>query len=258
MQDAARLAPDRYAPFPLNKYIPERILGAGGFGVVVLCRDVDSGGRVAVKALRTDELDRDAATVLAEAEQLETLEHENIIRLRTAGFADAARTRPYLVMSFFKGTTLEAYVQKNGPLSPEEARGVADQIAAGLDAAHSRGILHRDVKPGNVMGRKDGGRWEVKLIDFGLALRRQALQSTPSNVQAMEPTQRGKSIAGTLDYAAPEQLGKLKGAAVGPHSDVYGFGRTICYLLFKTPLPESDEWDQLTDVPLKKLLGGSL
>jgi len=258
LQEAARLAPEQYAPFPLNKYIPERILGAGGFGVVILCRDVDSGGRVAVKALRTDELDRDAATVLAEAEQLEALEHENIIRLRTAGFADAARTRPYLVMSFFEGTTLDEHVQKNGPLSPKETREVAGQIAAGLQAAHYRNILHRDVKPGNVMGRKVDGRWQVKLIDFGLALRRRTVQHTMSNAEALQSTTRGKSIAGTLDYAAPEQMGKLKGATVGPHSDVFGFGRTICFLLFKNPQPGPEEWEQLTDTVLKKLLGGCL
>ncbi len=258
LQEAVRLAPEQYSPFPLNKYVPERILGAGGFGVVALCRDVDSGARVAVKALRTEELDRDAATVLAEAEQLETLEHENIIRLRTAGFADAARTRPYLVMSFFEGTTLDEYVLKNGPLPSEEARVLAGLIAAGLQAAHVRDILHRDVKPANILVRKVNGCWQLKLIDFGLALRRQAVHNTISNVEALQLTTFGKSVAGTLDYAAPEQMGKIRGAKPGPESDVFSFGKTICFLLFKNPQPGPDDWDSLTDGALKKMLAGCL
>lgn len=261
LQAAMRLDPERWEPFPSAKFVPERILGAGGFGVVFLCRDADSGARVAVKALRTDELDRDSTTVIAEAEQLEDIEHENIIRLRTAGFADFKKTRPFLVMSYFDGVTLEEHVRKNGALRTIEAREVARQVAAGLMAAHERNILHRDVKPGNVLVRRSAegpagdGRWQVKLIDFGLALRRQAVHTTMSNADALVKTMRGQSIAGTLDYAAPEQIGKLAGASVGLYSDVYGFGKTLCFAVFGTPTPGPRHWRTLGDNDFGELLG---
>jgi tetratricopeptide (TPR) repeat protein len=255
LREAVRLDPERWAPFPPAKFEPERLLGAGGFGVVFLCRDVDSGARVAVKALRTEELDRDSRAVIAEAEQLEDVEHENIIRLRTAGFADREKTRPYLVMSYFDGATLEERVRKDGPLPAAEAREVARQMAAGLLAAHRRNVLHRDVKPGNVLVRQADGRWQVKLIDFGLALRRQAVHATMSNADALARTTRGQSIAGTLDYAAPEQLGKLAGVAAGPRADVYGFGKTLCFAVFGTAQPGPRHWRDLGDDDLADLLG---
>jgi serine/threonine protein kinase len=255
LREAVRLDPERWAPFPPTKFEPERLLGAGGFGVVFLCRDVDSGARVAVKAIRTEELDRDSRVVIAEAEQLEDVEHENIIRLRTAGFADREKTRPYLVMSYFDGATLEERVRKDGPLPAAEAREVARQMAAGLLAAHRRNVLHRDVKPGNVLVRQADGRWQVKLIDFGLALRRQAVHATMSNADALARTTRGQSIAGTLDYAAPEQLGKLAGVAAGPRADVYGFGKTLCYAVFGTAQPGPRHWRDLGDDDLADLLG---
>jgi len=201
LREAPRLDPEHFAPFPLDRYEPERLLGAGGFGVVFLCRNRLPKARLVVKALGTDELERDLAIVL------------------------------------------EEQVCQYGPLSAAEARAVAVQIAAGLQAAHARNILHPDVKPGNILirpaadGPAPGSRWQVKLIDFGLALRRQAVHTTMSDADALAKTTRGQSIAGTLDYAAPEQLGKLAGVAVGPHADVYGFGKTMCFAVFGTAQP---------------------
>jgi DNA polymerase len=142
---------------------------------------------------------------------------------------------------------------------------VARQVASGLQAAHSQGILHRDVKPANILlhrttgdtgdtGKRQKGvsnslsspvspvspvvQFTSKIIDFGLALRRTGRETMLASTQ----TVIGSSIAGTLEYAAPEQMGKLPGVAVGPASDVYGFARTCCYALFQTPQPLLRHW----------------
>jgi serine/threonine protein kinase len=255
LKQAAALDPERFAPFPLAKFEPERILGAGGFGVAFLCRNRHSGSRVVIKTLRGDNLDRDLNEVFAEAQVLEELEHPAIIRLRDCDYADAGRTRPYLVMDYFPGQTLADYVTHQGPLAAADLLPLARLVAEGLRTAHSKNILHRDVKPANLLVRREGGEWQAKLIDFGLALRGTTLQSTARS-QA-DRTLAGNSIAGTLDYAAPEQMGKLPGVPVAPYSDVYGFGKTCCYALFKTPQPTFQHWQKLP-APLAELLGRCL
>jgi serine/threonine protein kinase len=248
----------RFAPFPMDKYQPQRILGAGGFGVAFLCRHRNSGVPLVVKALVTDDLDRDIAQIFAEARLLEELEHPAIIRLRDCDFGDpAGKARPYLVMDYFDGTTLEQYVRQHGPLPAEEWLAVARPVADGLQAAHAKGILHRDVKPANLLVRRDGAGWRVKLIDFGLALRRDSLAGTVSTPAGQDRTILGHSIAGTLAYAAPEQMGRLPGVAVGPASDVYGFARTSCFALFQATHLGRRHWKSLAD-PLAELLDDCL
>src|SRR5262249_4936678 len=161
------------------------------------------------------------------------LDHPAIIRLRDCDYADADLSRPYLVMDYFDGHTLQNLVAAYGPLAPPELVALVRPVAEALQAAHARGILHRDVKPGNLLVRKDGGGWRVRLIDFGLALKRDMLHSTT----AAGRTVIGSSVAGTLDYAAPEQLGRLPGVAPGPYTDVYGLAKTCCYVLFQTVHP---------------------
>ena len=170
---AAELDPERFAPFPTDKYEPQRILGWGGFGVAVLCRHSVTRRPLIVKAIRNDGLDFDPADVVAEAQALEDLSHDAIIRLRDCQYADAARTRPYLVMDFFDGLTLADYVEMYGKIPADEFLPLADLIAKGLHYAHTRPepITHRDVKPGNLLVRKDGPVWAAKWIDFGLAVR---------------------------------------------------------------------------------------
>src|SRR5439155_23862862 len=178
---------------------------------------------------------------------LDELEHPCIIRLRECGFTiHATKERPYLLLNYFDGVALEQHVREQGPLPVADARAVARLIAEGLKAAHERGILHRDVKPANVLARQNGGTWQVKLIDFGLAVKQQALQHTLTHTARVSKTVLGQRLAGTLDYAAPEQLGR-RPESVAPYSDVYAFGRTICYTLFGTPNPGLRHWKTLDD-----------
>ncbi len=238
---AVKLDASRFAPFPVGRYHPLRILGAGGFGVAFLCQHKQLQDKVVVKALLGTDLDRGVDMVLNEAKTLWKLEHPAIVRLSEFGYVvPATKSRPFFVMQFFDGVTLEEQVKRQ-PLAVEDLLAVAKQMVDGLQAAHSQGVLHRDVKPANLLVRREGESWQLKLIDFGLAISPTALQNT----QARSSTVMGSSIAGTIDYAAPEQMGKLPGATVGPYSDVYGFGKTCCYALFGTPTPLLSHWNSI-------------
>jgi serine/threonine protein kinase len=255
--EAVKLDAKRFAPFPVGKYQPLRILGAGGFGVAFLCRHKDLKADVAVKTLSGDVLGRDVDEVLAEARVLFQMDHPAIIKVLDCGYTiPAEKARPYFVMNFFESQTLEEYVQQHGPLPPEDLATVARKMAKGLKAAHGKGILHRDVKPANLMVRRDANGWQVKLIDFGLALKQSAIEAGASTGKRSQ-TLSGSSIVGTLDYAAPEQMGKLPGVAVGAYSDIYGFGKTCCYALFKTTHPLPKHWNSLPK-PLAALLENCL
>jgi serine/threonine protein kinase len=165
------------------------------------------------------------------------------------------KQRPYFVMRYFDGKTLEEYVKEHGTLAMADVPEVARQMAAGLHAAHLSNILHRDVKPANVLVRRDATGWQIKLIDFGLAVRQRMLQDAPTCPHGN--TILSHSIAGTLDYASPEQRGKLPGVGVGPQADIYSFAKTCCYALFKTTEPTFQDWQK---VPREwaKLLGHCL
>ncbi len=168
----------RFAPFPVGKYQPQRILGAGGFGVAFLCKHKYMDAQVVVKTLALEELGRDADKVFTEAQVLRQLEHPAIIRISECGYVDAAKkSRPYILMDYFEGATLEDYVKKNGPLQVDDLIAVSRQVADGLQAAHAKGILHRDVKPANLLVSKEATGWKVKVIDFGLALHDKSVAS---------------------------------------------------------------------------------
>ncbi len=243
---AVKLDAKRFAPFPVGKYQPQRILGAGGFGVAFLCKHKYMEAQVVVKTLMLDDLGRDADKVFSEAQLLRQLDHPAIIRISDCGYVDAiSKSRPFLVMDYFEGGTLEEHVKKHGALSVDDVLAVARPVAEGLQAAHGKGILHRDVKPANLLVRKDGANWQAKVIDFGLALRQKVVQ-TSMNASMFRGTKTliGESVLGTLDYAAPEQMGK-RNDPVGPYSDLYGWAKTCCFALFQTTQPLLKHWQSI-------------
>lgn len=250
--EAVKLDPARYAPFPVAKYQPRQILGTGGFGTAFLCRHRYMNADVVVKALHPGGLGREADQVFTEAQVLRQLDHPAIIRITECGYADVdANARPHIVMDYFPGRTLEEQVRKEGPLPVVDALAVARQAAEGLLAAHGKGILHRDVKPANLLVRKDGAGWHAKLIDFGLALQQQTATAHASTARQVRTAAGG--IAGTPDYAAPEQVGRLPGVAVTTRSDIYDWARTCCYALFRTAQPLLKHWQSVPPA-LAKLL----
>ena len=198
------------------------LLGAGGFAVVWGGTREDDGGAVSVKVAR-------ASTPVGverfrrEAEALTLVGPPHVPRCLGHGLLDGAR--PYIVMERLFGETLGEYLARQPvPLPVVEAVGVADQVAAALEAAHGRGVVHRDLKPDNVF-LTEGGRRAV-LLDFGLVRRLDAPHETDLT--------RSGVVVGTPEYMAPEQLSGAK--EVGPAADLYALG-VILYELLTLRLP---------------------
>jgi eukaryotic-like serine/threonine-protein kinase len=200
MDTATRTEPARYEL--------ERELGRGGMAVVYAARDTEMGRRVALKVLAThlagDEAFR--TRFLREARIAGSLAHPNLVRVYDIAEHDGV---PCIVMELLEGGTLE-----EGRLSTEEAMQVAD----GLAYAHARGVVHRDLKPGNLLRTRDG---VLKIADFGIA---RAAEET-------RVTQIG-TVLGTLRYLAPEQA---EGRDVGPEADVYSLAVVLDELLAEKP-----------------------
>ena len=257
VEKAASLDSKRFAPFPLQRYQAKRILGAGGFGTAFLCLDRFFNTEVVVKTLQDAALERKVSDVFREAQILGHLHHPVIISVRDCNYADLTQlTHPYIVMDYFPGGTLESFLQERGTISPEDLILVARQIAQGMRAAHRENILHRDLKPDNILIRKEGSNWKVKIIDFGLGLRKQTIETSMA-VPSAGNTVLSDSVAGTLKYAPPEQLRELKGVKPGPYSDVYAFGKLCCYAMFRTTEPKDRHWKAVVEsirMDLKEML----
>jgi formylglycine-generating enzyme required for sulfatase activity/tRNA A-37 threonylcarbamoyl transferase component Bud32 len=252
----AAAADARFAVWPTTKYRVERILGAGAFGIAFLCHDTYLDRRVVIKTFEAASIDRDVAAIFREARILDSLNNAGIIHLYSCGFVDEIRRqRPYLEIAHFSDSlTLEDHVHQHGELSLDDLLPVAVQTARALEAAHQAGVWHRDVKPGNLLVRNTARGWEVKIIDFGLSLRRSLVQTSQGRAAGLGPSMVGSAVAGTLHYAAPEQLDPNRSGEIGPHSDVFGFGRTCYFALFREPYPDQEDLEALPR-PWKDFLG---
>jgi serine/threonine-protein kinase len=218
----------------LGRYQVKRTLGAGGAGRVLLVEDTFFSRDVAMKVLSAVEgaRGRDALVRFArEARLSASLEHPNIVKV-----LDYYGQGPYLVMELMAGGTLDDRLfpraaPKDGPLTPlapAVARHVITSVLRALDAAHRRGVVHRDIKPGNVFF---GAAGEVKLGDFGAA-----------HLLDAGATRTG-ALIGTLAYMAPEQIASA--AALHPATDLYAMGvLTYAVLLGSLPFPGPDFIEQ--------------
>jgi serine/threonine protein kinase len=183
------------------------VLGRGGMGEVWAATDVRLDREVAVKLLRADlaEIDEVRQRFEGEARAAAALVHPNVVAVFDAGEEDGA---PFIVMERLPGRTLADELAEGGPLSSSEARDLAVAVLRALEAAHGAGIVHRDVKPGNVLRATDG-TWKV--ADFGIAKSAEA---------AGDLTVTGMMI-GTPSYLAPE---RIDGEPATPASDLYALG----------------------------------
>ena len=190
-----------------GRYSVVRQLGQGGMGSVWLAEDTKLDGfKVAIKMLPSVLVNNKRAYRQVKAEALVSLKllHQNIVPVRAFEEVDGA---PFLVMDYIDGQTLDDYLAEKGKLTEDETVKLLKPVAGALDYAHTQGVVHRDVKPGNVMIRKDGTPF---VLDFGIA---REIQETMTRVT-------GKLSSGTLMYMSPEQL---NGEAPKPAQDVYSF-----------------------------------
>jgi len=247
IQVATSLDPKRFEPFPISRYKPKSLLGAGGFGAAFLCHDQFLNSEVVVKTLHDTEIESNMAKVFNEAQILKGMHHPAIISVQDCGYADLTEmARPYIVMEYFSGPSLEKFIQDSGTITPEEMTLIALQVAEGMHAAHQKNILHRDLKPDNILVRKEGADWKVKIIDFGLAMRKATIETSIA-ARGEGETIIGNSVAGTIKYSPPEQMGEMKGVRPGAYSDVYSFGKVFCYALFKTTDPKDRHWKEVAE-----------
>ena len=199
------------------------VLGRGGMAEVHRGRDLRLGREVAVKVLRGD-LARDPSSQVRfrrEAQAAASLNHPAIVAVYDTGEdRTATGATPYIVMEYVEGETLRDLLRREGRLSPERAMSLTADICAALDFSHRNGIVHRDVKPGNVMITPQG---TVKVMDFGIA------RAVSDSAATMTST---AAVIGTAQYLSPEQA---RGEGVDARSDVYSAGCLLYELVTGTP-----------------------
>jgi serine/threonine protein kinase len=196
-------------------YRVEAVLRRGGMSVVYLAQDLRLRRRVALKVLAPALAEDDAfrKRFLEESELAASLDHPNVVPIYAAGEADG---RLFIAMRYVEGSDLKALLRE-GPLSPERSVEICGQVAEALDFAYERGLVHRDVKPSNVLL---DAREHVYLADFGLTKR------------LAEPRGVEPALFGTIDYIAPEQI---RGEQVDGRADQYSLGCLVCECLTGEP-----------------------
>src|SRR6266516_1273727 len=204
--------------FIRGRYRLDSLLGTGGMSEVWRAEDQELERRVALKLLAPD---ADRARFDREARAAASLAHPNITQLYDYGEAEG---RPYMVLEYLPGGSLEDRLEEGTPLPDADAAHIASEIAAGLAHAHARGLVHRDLKPANVLFDSEG---RAKIADFGIARLGQGGTLTEAG-----------TVLGTAAYISPEQAA---GEPATPASDVYSFG-VILFRMLTGRLPfEADE-----------------
>ncbi|MBX6357489.1 MAG: Stk1 family PASTA domain-containing Ser/Thr kinase [Micromonosporaceae bacterium] len=207
-----------------GRYQVGELLGYGGMAEVHRGRDLRLGRDVAIKMLRTD-LARDATFQMRfrrEAQNAASLNHPAIVSVYDTGEerTSTGETLPFIVMEFVAGRTLKEVLAVEGRLLPRRALEITADICAALEFSHRHGIIHRDIKPGNVMLTQSG---QVKVMDFGIA------RALASGATTMTQT---SAVIGTAQYLSPEQA---RGEPVDARSDVYAAGCVLYELICGHP-----------------------
>lgn len=196
-----------------NRYLIEKKIGEGGMSIVYQARDTVLGRTVAVKVLReqyaADEefVERFRREALAAA----SLSHPNIVTVYDVGRMEGMH---YIVMEYVAGENLKSVIKHRAPLPPLEAAQIAYQICEALDHAHKHDIIHRDIKPHNILVTPDG---RVKVADFGIARAASSTTLTETGI-----------VLGSVHYFSPEQA---RGDSIGPQSDIYSAGVILYEML---------------------------
>ena len=224
-----------------ERYEILEILGEGGMAFVYKARDMQLERFVAIKTLKPNYVNQETFVdrFKREAKTAANLNHPNIVQIFDWGIED----EPYFVMEYIEGNTLTSIITKNRTISLSDILFIGAQVSSGLHAAHQKGLVHRDIKPGNIMITPDG---KVKVTDFGIV----SLQNEESDI-----TKTG-SILGTASYISPEQA---QGKPVSIESDLYSLGTVLYELItgkapFSGDSPISTATKHLTEKPEKPSL----
>ncbi|WP_281689318.1 serine/threonine-protein kinase [Pseudonocardia thermophila] len=214
---------ERDATIVADRYLLGELLGRGSFAEVRKARDLRTGEMVAVKVYRAEGSVQDRARQRRELALLGRLRHPALVGMRDSGVTDG---RPFVVTDLVEGPTLSQRIRE-GALPPAEVRRIGAQLAAGLAHVHAAGIVHRDVKPANVL-LGDGS--QARLADFGIAV---AIDGTVATDEGC--------VVGTVAYLSPEQA---RGQQVGPPTDVWSLGLVLLEALtgrreYPGPAPEA-------------------
>ncbi len=216
---AGRSAEPQVGVLFAGRYEIQSILGKGGMGIVYKALDRDLEDMVAIKTLRSEALSADPSLLdrfKQEIRLARKITHPNILRTHDLGETGGLR---YLSMEFVKGITLKHLVEQDQLLPTPVALRIAKQMCAGLAAAHEVGVIHRDIKPQNIIIEPTGG---LKIMDFGIARLTQDRGMTATG-----------TVVGTPDYMSPEQA---RGIALDFRSDIYSMG-VVLYEIFTGTLP---------------------
>ena len=221
-------------------YRIEALLGRGGMGVVYLAEDLVLGRKVALKLLAPElaEDTRFRERFLSESRLAASIDHSRIIPIYEAREDDG---RLFIAMRYVEGIDLRSVLEKESLLAPDRALTIVEQVADALDAAHERGLVHRDVKPGNILVTTEGGREHCYLCDFGLS-KHVAADATPAEAG---------HLSGTADYVAPEQI---RGGPLDLSADVYSLGCVLFQCLtgqtpFSGESPLAVLWGHVAEDP---------
>lgn len=225
---AKQLKLGRYKRFTIgSKYRLLELIGAGGMGAVYLCEHTLMKRLVALKVLPVEKLEGDASNLERfhrEARAVAALDHPNIVR---AYDIDQHEKLHFLVMEYVDGNSLQEIVARHGPMDPIRAAHYTAQAAVGIQHAHELGMVHRDIKPGNLLLDRTG---VIKVLDMGLA----RFFNKPADSVTEKYDQN--CVLGTADYLAPEQA---VSNAVDIRADVYSLGGTLYFMLTgQTPFPD--------------------
>jgi eukaryotic-like serine/threonine-protein kinase len=215
----------------LSRYTVEKPLGRGGMATVELAEDTELRRKVAIKRLSASLVGDDVLQerFFREARLAAALSHPNLVAVYDVGDEDGL---PYIVMEYVEGETLAELMRREGPSDADRAVELLVQVCAGLEHAHAAGLVHRDIKPQNLLVRSDG---VVKIADFGIA----------RTLQATQLTQVG-TVLGTAAYLAPEQAA---GEQVTAAADIYSLG-AVAYELLSGRTPY--EFESLADLAVKQ------
>jgi len=223
------------------------LLGQGTMGTVYAAKDLRTGRRVAIKSLHLrgalDPKDPDLLRFQQEARIAGALDSQHVVEVLDVEL-DPPSGAPYLVMELLRGEDLQSLLDRVGPLPVKTASRIAAQACAGLVAAHAAGVVHRDIKPGNLfLARREAGQIVVKIVDFGIAKIRRlppdAVTGAASGALVapqVSMTESGQLLGSPL-YMSPEQVEGTKG--IDARSDVFSLGVTLFAMLAGKP-PHAD------------------